>query len=301
MNLRTRPSAVKLKQGKSLLIYTVEDGNPERSETLRRALLNVENSFISSGWRVLIATSPAPVFPPRPPSLLGVLLWQSLSELELRSFQRWMGDSLERPNFRRFLTQTYDRMQKLATDPDHRTIETRNASKEREVSKKHIFGWRLANRLQTDFLIVLEDDVIASQDSSKRLAELSALIFQIPSNQLQYVDIAGGFPHSALNLPPHEEIQKGIIKFSKPVTNTAAGYLLSLGLIARFSSKIRPTNLFRLIGIDFLMNRLLRDVQRSQSVDCMHFWPPIVEHGSMKGTYKSWTLGDFDLPPTHEE
>jgi GR25 family glycosyltransferase involved in LPS biosynthesis len=166
----------------------------------------------------------------------------------------------------------------------------RNSCIEMFVSDKHIRAWTAFLEKGSDCLICFEDDAVFRSDSIQRLM---ALLDELSPSQLDrplYVDLAGGCSLDALSIQNLEESWDGSFRrYSKPVTNTACAYLLSKPLVAMFVETITRRPWVRLIGIDWMMNKLLMHIaDEGVQCACMHSDPTIFKHGTTTGEFVSW-------------
>lgn len=78
-------------------------------------------------------------------------------------------------------------------------------------------------------------------------------------------------------------------KRAKPVTNTACAYLMSRPLVIIFLDILTKRPLLRLIGVDWLMNKLFISMAKNEmECACMHANPTIFKHGTTTGNYVAW-------------
>jgi hypothetical protein len=165
----------------------------------------------------------------------------------------------------------------------------RSGAIEMIVARKHITAWRTCNH-GADYIIVIEDDAVFLPETELRfLALLDRLNTRSPANDL-YVDLAGGWPISALRVA--NVISKRTESwnhFYRPVTNTACAYLISSVTARRFCRILDERPWFRWAPIDWLINGLfVRAMKNGVVFDCMHADPPILAHGSIEGIYAPW-------------
>ena len=158
------------------------------------------------------------------------------------------------------------------------------------VTSKHIRAWENFLESGNDFLVVFEDDAILREDSCDRFIASVLPIFNDKSFAPLYVDIAGGIKidRQRMNIPYGEAGDKFI--YDRPLTNTACGYIIDRELCGIFISEITSRPYLRYIGVDWMINKVFIDlVKRKVNIKCVHFEPSIFEHGSMVGTFRSWS------------
>ena len=166
----------------------------------------------------------------------------------------------------------------------------RNSFVETVVTDKHIRGWIAFLESGADFIICFEDDAVFKDDSSQRVNELLDNLSRKSPDSLIYVDLAGGCEHSALNIDNLEtDVDASFRFYKKPVTNTACSYLMSRKLVVIFIELITRRPWLRLIGVDWLMNKLFI-LTSNDGIECvcMHASPTIFKHGSITGEYTPW-------------
>lgn len=156
------------------------------------------------------------------------------------------------------------------------------------VSDKHIRAWYRAYENDSDLLICFEDDAIFLENSIKELCNLLNEILTYDEIPPMYYDLAGGCPINDLKINKLEDAKKGHFQYYlKPVTNTACVYLLSKPLINEFIIQLINYPWIRLLGIDWLMNKIFI-LCNNKDVICAHANPHIFKHGTQEGYYKSW-------------
>lgn len=166
----------------------------------------------------------------------------------------------------------------------------RRSAIEMYVTSKHIRAWEVFVESGADYLVVLEDDVFFCEDSAKRFNEAVLPVLEKSSDRAVYIDLAGGLAQCELKIELLESSRDGeAIHYSKPVTNTACAYLVNRKLVQSFLAAIIETPGLRMIGIDWLMNRLFMALVAGRTqIVCVHYNPTIFLHGSLTGQYVSW-------------
>jgi hypothetical protein len=166
----------------------------------------------------------------------------------------------------------------------------RNSFVETVVTDKHIRAWCAFLETDCDFLICFEDDAVFKDDSSQRVTDLLDTLSRRHPDQLVYVDLAGGCRFDELKIDRLELTRDHLFRFySKPVTNTACAYLMSRPLVMSFQELVTRRPWLRLIGIDWMMNKLFMIMAKNgMECACMHANPTIFKHGTTTGDYVSW-------------
>jgi hypothetical protein len=165
----------------------------------------------------------------------------------------------------------------------------RNGFVETLITDKHIRVWNGFLESCADFLICFEDDAVFKDESSQRVYELLDNLSRRSLNRQIYVDLAGGCEHGDLKVDNLEMGKDASFRFyRKPVTNTACSYLMSRPLVSIFIEKLIRRPWLRLIGVDWLMNKLfIIATNDGAECACMHASPTIFNHGSFTGEYVS--------------
>jgi hypothetical protein len=161
---------------------------------------------------------------------------------------------------------------------------------EMALTDKHIRSWTRFLESGSDFMIVLEDDVVFKGDSLSRLNSLLNTKVEKYKNKPCYVDLAGGMELQVLMIDSLEDYRDTDYRYyKKPVTNTTCAYLISRELAIIFYKTLINKPWLRFIAIDWLLNALfiLNEDQMSGGI-FMHSDPTIFKHGSITGEYTSW-------------
>lgn len=176
----------------------------------------------------------------------------------------------------------------LARDPAKRQRLCRISTIETIVTAKHITAWQAFLDGDATHLLVCEDDLVFRPDSEPRLR--AALADAAATPQLRYVDIAGGLAPDLLGIDRLVAARDdGRVHYARAVTNTACGYLLSRELAGQYLAILLRRPELRLVGIDWMMNAMLMQLQRDGIVVTgLHHDPPIFGHGTFSGDYTSW-------------
>ena len=166
----------------------------------------------------------------------------------------------------------------------------RNSRVETIITDKHVRAWSAFLETGCHFLICFEDDAVFKNDSVQRVTEMLHMLFEAGIDTPVYIDLAGGCKLEQLKIDHLETGREASFRhYSKPVTNTACAYLISRPLATIFQESITRRPWLRLIGIDWMMNKLFMQMA-SDGVECrcMHADPTIFNHGTTTGEYISW-------------
>ena len=181
-------------------------------------------------------------------------------------------------------------LRKYLLRKSERLVWQRNSAIEMIVTAKHMRAWEVFVESNADYLLVFEDDVRFRPDTIARFNDQVIPTIRSLGNRALYVNLAGGCQYEDLRIEKLESKRNGdLVFYSKPVTNTACAYLINKSLVKKFVSKLVEQPLLRLIGIDWLMNKLFISMgDDAEKCVCVHFYPTIFDHGSFTGQYISW-------------
>lgn len=154
---------------------------------------------------------------------------------------------------------------------------------EKIVREKHLSAWHRAKVLNSDFALIMEDDLLLAGSWRKRLPEILGFCKQRKSPS--YVDLAGGFPLDVLGLRVlNQELEGGLSRTSKPGANTACAYVISRDFIDEFEDKYSSKSSVKSLGIDFLID----DFLHSSKIQSFHWQGPEFRHGSQEKVFTTW-------------
>jgi hypothetical protein len=155
------------------------------------------------------------------------------------------------------------------------------------LTDKHIRTWDYCIEHSADWLLVMEDDALFTNETVTQLILIITTLCEerIPT----YVDLAGGFNLQALQVDALiDKNNERIITFKKPITNTTCAYMMNINLAMELKKLITFKPNYRLIASDWLLNKCFIDLTyNNTNVKCIHFFPPIMIHGSMYGMHQS--------------
>lgn len=157
------------------------------------------------------------------------------------------------------------------------------------LTDKHIRAWNAFIETGCEYLVCFEDDAIFEDKSKQKLSALIDILVEKYPNQHVYVDLAGGCDFNPSSIDQLRLFEKnGFVHYSKGLTNTSCVYLLSRSLVLEFLNEIVRRPDLRLIGVDWMMNKLFMRLSDSDfNCTCMHAKPPIFKHGSLTGFYET--------------
>lgn len=273
----------------SVLIALIHNNNQERNSIIRQNLKKLNNilsdKFIVS--KVEISYQPN-VMP------LNTLASLRLELIYLRLENNWSKYRLIKittiKKYLRLLMSLIDLLKKYSLNLNNYRIKWQKSNAiEMCVTDKHIRAWDVFLESDYESLLMFEDDAIFKLDSYDKLLHSLSVSKKIAKDTLLFADLAGGLPLEDLGISHLvKERKDGITIYSKPVTNTACGYLLNRSIVEEFRRLILIYPNYRLLGIDWMINQLLIDIDlRKKKTFCFHFEPTALNHGSFTGKYLS--------------
>jgi hypothetical protein len=155
------------------------------------------------------------------------------------------------------------------------------------LTSKHVRAWESFIAGGDDYLVVLEDDALFQADTADRFCAMLDTLAGRDLSRLLYVDLAGGVSSKALGVSALINGKgDGFIHFTRPVTNTTCGYLISRATAQHFYRIMASRPRFRCLGTDWVINGLMiRALAEGSQFDCRHSSPPMFQHGSLTGLY----------------
>lgn len=158
------------------------------------------------------------------------------------------------------------------------------------VTDKHIRAWASFLETEGEFLICFEDDAVFMEDSVQRIINLIDMLSSKNKKRPIYIDLAGGCTLDELKIDNLEVNRDNNFRYyTKPVTNTACVYLMNRSLVVHFYDILARKPWLRLIGVDWMMNKLFM-IMTGMGLECIciHASPTIFRHGSTTGEYAPW-------------
>ena len=165
------------------------------------------------------------------------------------------------------------------------------------LTAKNIRAWERALDERWDYLLVVEDDVILSEGSSEAIKEFCAEIgSRDPGGALfgslaEAVDLDDlGVSHLVDDSLGDAGSPSSLVWFTTPVSNTAAAYVLSRGLVLSFYKEVRENPWLRRLSADWLLNSLfLRLHATAKPISCLHARDGVFVNRSILGQLPSQT------------
>ncbi len=182
---------------------------------------------------------------------------------------------------------------KLFFSESNRTKAKRIRQIEKALTNKHLKAWEEFHNSSSDFLLVMEAD--ATWTDSQRTS-LVGTIESLSNETPAYFSISGGLDMEKLRIDKlitQRENFGGqeVLTFYKPVTNTSCAYIINRPLVdLLLNAAHEPSNeKWKQLPIDWYINSLFIHISgQVEDIRCKHFDPPLLIHGSISGTFKSW-------------
>lgn len=173
----------------------------------------------------------------------------------------------------------------------------------RKPAKRTYFLWRailhkhlvLIDRMildKYDWLVVLEDDVIADQHSDSRINELlipllEGHVVDATGDSRLHVNFGGNFesvfPESWQKIA--KEVFANVWQLNPPLVDTACGYALNRSSAEAISDFITSRPLLRTASVDYFFNLVFKQLR----IDSFHIVPNVFKHGSRSGEFNAWS------------
>ncbi len=160
---------------------------------------------------------------------------------------------------------------------------------ERILIDKHVFSWTVLANGNSDFGIVLEDDVLLRAESLKGQEYYKEAFAKLTLDleNFDYIDLAGGYVFDS------EEISRFPVDFSGHTsgwhfsgiwTNTTCAYLISKRAAREAVELLHEQPHLRDLGVGFVLNLLSESTTKFATL-----WPEILpfQHGTFIGKFKS--------------
>lgn len=148
------------------------------------------------------------------------------------------------------------------------------------VTQKHMEAIWLANESSED-LLVLESDAWGDEVVLERLPRVLA---ELESSGVDYANLAGGFDISRSAVLRAGHNLSGLWSAEPSQSATSCAYFMSSHYCKEFAAQLALNPELSMLGIDHLHNKMLRVL----NLKSFHFFPPVLEHGSVTGKVPSW-------------
>ncbi len=161
----------------------------------------------------------------------------------------------------------------------------------RAVSAKNIRAWRRAPVEGWDFLLCVEDDIVLAEGASQEIDALVRELSTFSPDKLLFASVAQALSVEDIGakklITEHTDT---LTWFAKPVSNTAAAYVVSRGLAEAFVKELSRHRLLAANPADWILNHLfMRFYRRGQAITCFHTNRGIFVNRSILGDLPSHT------------
>ncbi|NDD66224.1 hypothetical protein EBZ35_00975 [bacterium] len=270
----------------SILIALIHCHNQERLRSIRPHL-----AHLASCWSDQYTVQQIDIShqPPTPSQLIWPTFWECIKRdvLHTSTQQKW-SRYIECPtrSFLQPVKWAYYAMNYAIQKEKGRAAYRKKHFLELMISDKHVRAWDAFLDSNHDLLMVLEDDAIFDSQSIERLSVACyTAMATTPSNGV-YVDLAGGYPLEQLHVNALITAQQhNMTTFSKPISNTACGYLMNQALAQDFKNTLCYNPSSRSLCADWLINDCMMAAHRRLPITCFHMTPSALQHGSISGHY----------------
>ena len=161
----------------------------------------------------------------------------------------------------------------------------------RAVSAKNIRAWKRAIEEDWDYLLVLEDDVVLADTSTAEIKAVSEVLSSTSPGDLLFASVAKALSVEDLGATElATETTDTLTWFEKPVSNTAAAYILSRGLADAFFQEVTSHRVLAANPADWILNHLfMRFHRRGVRIASFHTKEGIFVNRSILGELPSHT------------
>ncbi len=159
------------------------------------------------------------------------------------------------------------------------------------VSAKNIRAWQRMVDEGWDYLLAVEDDVVLAAGAEKEIAAVLAELSSRERSDLLFASLAKAVTIEQLGARELiTEQTENLTWFSRPVSNTAAAYLLSRSLAEAFLEELTRHRVLTVNPADWILNHLfMRFERRGISISCFHTKEGIFVNRSILGELPSQT------------
>jgi hypothetical protein len=270
----------------SLGVVLIHNGDVERIDTASRAIKQfteavggaLEVSSTEESEQDPIVSAPLP---------RKLLAWY----LSVTGDHRW-GNYLSRP---KSLGERWRRLRvsiKYSKKQLKRMLRRgKRVSVARAVSAKNIRAWKEAVRENWDYLLVLEDDIVLADNASAEIAAVADVLSSTHPEDLLFASVAKALSVEDIGATELVTDRSDTLTwFSKPVSNTAAAYILSRGLAEAFVTEVTRHRVLAANPADWILNHLfMRFHRRGVKVMSFHTKGGIFVNRSILGELPSHT------------
>lgn len=153
------------------------------------------------------------------------------------------------------------------------------------LTDKHLRAWDRFLDSDADLMIVFEDDAFFGDASVAHLRLALRTAQSLGAERPLYADLAAGAALGRLRVDKlMARREQPLLFFSRPVTNCTGAYLVNRPAVSAFRALVLANPLYRLISADWLLDQLFMDLEAARvPMNCFHFDPPALIHGSSDG------------------
>ena len=270
----------------SLGVVLIHNGDPERITTATKAIeqfskaakksVDVSVNHVSYQPSISPATIPA-----------SLLAWW----LSVTGDHAWQGylspDSTPGQKLTHFTHSVTIAPKKLRKNLRRR----KRVSVTRALTEKNIRAWQRMLDEGWDYLLVVEDDVVVAEGSEKEIRDTVVTLSSSNPRELLFASIARAVTTDDLGATGLVVKRSETLSwFSRPVSNTAAAYILSRALAEAFLTEVTSHRFLRAIPADWLLNRLfMRFHRRGIVIPSFHAKNGVFVNRSILGQLPSQT------------
>jgi len=180
----------------------------------------------------------------------------------------------------------------IKCDRDKYSALYRKKEIEQILRDKHVIAWKDFLSRDESWLLVIEDDAIATQgaESAFQKVLVTNWIEQLGTTCI-YLDLAGGYPMRDV-VKPTDRLKawdgRDVWVSNKPSSNTTCAYLVTRDLVKRWVKRFeRGGKSIKSLPVDHLINVLSRADNNKEISYSIHWDPPVLVHGSMSGSFQT--------------
>lgn len=187
------------------------------------------------------------------------------------------------------LSPVFGSVARLLLSPISFKSEARRRAVEIELSLKHVRAWESFLETDAEWLLVVEDDIVLVEKPNSAFIRLERLVEDVDSVTPCFFSVSS--PYSVLELNAAalvSSIEDQVTEFTRPISNTTAGYVVSRRAAELFVVEFRRSYSLRFLNADLMINEIfIRLSKLSQNFKALHFNPEIFKNGTMSGHMES--------------
>jgi len=152
--------------------------------------------------------------------------------------------------------------------------------KQLNLTGKHVFIWQDFLESDSDFLLVLEDDVVGDSESDRRLADVFQWISKIDGRPL-FVNLIHQFDLREWSTESDIPNLPGYFYTTKVFANTTGAYIVNRKMASYLFEAILTNPSLRVVGADWLIGLLGMKFTDQTSFVCLNTMPGIFYNQSL--------------------